>query len=252
MGSSSHYLFFTAADGNLLIRILIPLIIGMVLSNRLLKVLEGKLLLPVLKGLIVFLLTIAISGEPMASLLLGAAYLMALLGTHLACKRWASHKPILDILGTGLLPVVALLGWSLLVPGFQRIWVAGSGMILDYKLSLVVLGYLVMLWPASSVVKACLNGIARTVPNTTPPSPVEPDAERGGRMIGMFERVIIFTLVLLGEYSAIGFLITGKSIIRFAQSNEKIRSEYVLLGTMVSYTVAIVSGVWVNWLLKIG
>ncbi len=150
-----------------------------------------------------------------------------------------------------MMAVAALLIWSFFVPGFDRIWVVVSTMVLDYKASLIVLGYIIMLWPTSFVVKFCLQGIDRSAPQSTASSTTEPDAERGGRIIGMFERVIIFTLVLLGEYSAIGFLITGKSIIRFAQSNEKIRSEYVLVGTMVSYAVAILAGVLVNWLLKL-
>jgi hypothetical protein len=68
-------------------------------------------------------------------------------------------------------------------------------------------------------------------------------------LIGLFERVIILTLVLLGEYSAIGFLITGKSIIRFATQGENLRSEYVLVGTMMSYCVAIIIGVIINILM---
>ncbi len=54
--------------------------------------------------------------------------------------------------------------------------------------------------------------------------------EHGGRRIGQFEqRIIILTFVLLQQYEAIGFLITGKSIIRFAQRDENLRSEYVLV-----------------------
>jgi hypothetical protein len=63
--------------------------------------------------------------------------------------------------------------------------------------------------------------------------------------------MVILTLVLLGQYEAIGFLITGKSIIRFADTNPKLRSEYVLVGTMMSYALAILMGVFVNYMLSI-
>ncbi|HWZ22996.1 MAG TPA: hypothetical protein VNW06_10105, partial [Cytophagaceae bacterium] len=71
------------------------------------------------------------------------------------------------------------------------------------------------------------------------------------KQIGIFERIIILTFVLLGQYEAIGFLITGKSIIRFANKEEHLRSEYVLVGTMMSYAMSIIVGVSINWLLKL-
>jgi hypothetical protein len=58
-------------------------------------------------------------------------------------------------------------------------------------------------------------------------------------------------MVLLGQYAAIGFLITGKSIIRFANNDEHLRSEYVLVGTMMSYALAIMTGAAINWLLTL-
>lgn len=252
MGSSSTYLFFSAADGNLLIRILIPLILGLVIGNRVLGRWEGKVVHPLLQGCILSILTFVFTFKLTITGFLSAGYLILPACMFWATKQWPSKKEIFGILEKGMMAAAALLTWSIFVPGFDRIWVVASTMVLDYKTSLIVLGYIGMLWPTSFVVKYCLLGIARSVPASTPASPTEPDAERGGRTIGMFERVIIFTLVLLGEYSAIGFLITGKSIIRFAQSNEKIRSEYVLVGTMASYAVAILAGVLVNWLLKMG
>ena len=59
------------------------------------------------------------------------------------------------------------------------------------------------------------------------------------------------TKSLLNQYEAIGFLITGKSIIRFAQKDENLKSEYVLVGTMMSYAIAIITGVIINNLLNL-
>lgn len=80
---------------------------------------------------------------------------------------------------------------------------------------------------------------------------IDDKIENGGRRIGQFERAIILTFVLLQQYEAIGFLITGKSIIRFAQRDENLRSEYVLVGTMMSYAFSILTGVLVRWLLNV-
>jgi hypothetical protein len=79
-----------------------------------------------------------------------------------------------------------------------------------------------------------------------------PDANdnlaNAGRWIGMSERLLIFVFVLVSQFSAIGFLIAAKSLLRY---NDKApageispayiskKSEYVLVGTLMSYTCAI-------------
>ncbi|TLV01247.1 DUF3307 domain-containing protein [Dyadobacter luticola] len=68
-----------------------------------------------------------------------------------------------------------------------------------------------------------------------------------GRWIGMSERLLIFVFVLVSQFAAIGFLIAAKSLLRY---NDKTaegtsaayiskKSEYVLVGTLMSYTCAI-------------
>jgi hypothetical protein len=252
MGNNTHHIFFSAVDGNLLIRILIPLILGLVVSNWLLKRWEGKVIHPLLKSAITSILTFGFTLSLSITLAAGIGYLTISACSHFANQAWPRKSNLGPLLEKVLLALVAVLVWSIIVPGFGSLWTAVSTLILDYRASLIILGYIAMLWPTSHIVKYCLLGIARSSTASEAPKPADPDAERGGRIIGMFERLIILTLVLLGEYSAIGFLITGKSIIRFAQTNEKIRSEYVLVGTMVSYTLAILTGVGVNWLLKLG
>ncbi|MBI3883774.1 MAG: hypothetical protein HY305_06070 [Sphingobacteriales bacterium] len=121
----------------------------------------------------------------------------------------------------------------------------------NYKLSLFLLAYVWLLYPVGYFIKFATQNLSHT--NTTiEAEPVKNEnIEDGGKLIGQFERVIILTLVLLGQYEAIGFLITGKSIIRFADHNSNLKSEYVLVGTMMSYAIAILTGVVVNHLLTI-
>lgn len=64
------------------------------------------------------------------------------------------------------------------------------------------------------------------------------DLTGAGRWIGYFERLLLFFLVLHGQYIAIGFLITAKSIIRFDNTQGRAHNEYVLLGTLLSFTAA--------------
>jgi hypothetical protein len=113
-----------------------------------------------------------------------------------------------------------------------------------------------VIWPATYIVKFVLENIPPTIidsSNSVECNDQPPTNNRinAGALIGQFERIIILTLVLIGQYEAIGFLITGKSIIRFMQSDESLRSEYVLAGTMISYSIAILTGVLVTKLLAL-
>ena len=67
-----------------------------------------------------------------------------------------------------------------------------------------------------------------------------PGLPGGGRTIGNLERGLIFLLILTGQAQSIGFLIAAKSVLRFGSiSNEKEVSEYVIIGTLASFTWAI-------------
>ena len=59
----------------------------------------------------------------------------------------------------------------------------------------------------------------------------------GGRTIGHLERGMIFLLILTGQAQSIGFLIAAKSVLRFGSiSTEKEVSEYVIIGTLASFS----------------
>ncbi|MFN8153547.1 MAG: DUF3307 domain-containing protein [Bacteroidia bacterium] len=65
--------------------------------------------------------------------------------------------------------------------------------------------------------------------------------ENAGAWIGVLERLIIFFLVLISQYEAIGLLIAAKSIIRLKEGEQKM-SEYVLVGTLISVAIAMLTG----------
>ena len=70
--------------------------------------------------------------------------------------------------------------------------------------------------------------------------------------IGIFERILIVIFVLTGQLQAIGFLVAAKSIFRFSdtQKDGNLKAEYFLLGTLVSFTLAIVVGVGLQVLVR--
>ena len=73
------------------------------------------------------------------------------------------------------------------------------------------------------------------------PPQKEEQLPNAGLYIGMLERLFIFLFILLNELEAIGFLLAAKSVFRFGDlSNSKNRNftEYILIGTLVSFALA--------------
>lgn len=62
--------------------------------------------------------------------------------------------------------------------------------------------------------------------------------------IGIFERILILIFIITGQFSGIGFLIAAKSVFRFNEAKEdgNKKAEYFLLGTLISFTLAIIVG----------
>jgi hypothetical protein len=65
--------------------------------------------------------------------------------------------------------------------------------------------------------------------------------------IGIMERILILIFIAINQFSAIGFLIAAKSLFRFndSTSDVKKKTEY-FLGTLISFTFAIIAGLAVN------
>ncbi len=71
--------------------------------------------------------------------------------------------------------------------------------------------------------------------------------KNGGRMIGQLERALIFLFVFIGQPAGIGFLVAAKSILRFQEAKEQKHAEYVLIGTLLSFSLAIALSVVTRW-----
>lgn len=64
-----------------------------------------------------------------------------------------------------------------------------------------------------------------------------------GKWIGIVERVIILIFVMQSQYSAISLLVAAKGIIRFNEKDRlEIKTEYLVIGTLLSIGLAIVTG----------
>jgi hypothetical protein len=75
----------------------------------------------------------------------------------------------------------------------------------------------------------------------------------GGHYIGMLERALLLTFVLLDQFAAVGFLLAAKSIFRFgdlSRAQDMKLTEYVLLGTLLSISISLGIGLFTRWMLS--
>jgi hypothetical protein len=71
-----------------------------------------------------------------------------------------------------------------------------------------------------------------------------------GKWIGFVERLIVFVFVLLGQYAAISLLVAAKGIIRFNEKDRpEVKTEYLVIGTLMSIGISLLVGVVVKKLL---
>ncbi|MBG49519.1 MAG: hypothetical protein CML05_14630 [Pseudozobellia sp.] len=67
-----------------------------------------------------------------------------------------------------------------------------------------------------------------------------------GKYIGIIERLFVLMFIIMGRWEAIGLLIGAKSVFRFndlKESNNRKLTEYILIGTLLSFGLAIITGI---------
>ncbi len=95
--------------------------------------------------------------------------------------------------------------------------------------------------PANILIRLVLEGYKIDMPKAG-----GKDLNNAGSLIGNLERLICLALVLAGQFEAVGFLIAAKSILRF-KDYETAKTEYVLVGTLLSFGIAILSGLLLTY-----
>lgn len=106
-------------------------------------------------------------------------------------------------------------------------------------------------WPASAMIKSLISGLSLDIGN---PSTTNSLAN-AGLWIGILERWLVFIFLIHGHWEPIGFLIAAKSVFRFGDlrdGHDRSLTEYVLIGTLLSFGMAIVITLFAKYLIKIG
>lgn len=67
-----------------------------------------------------------------------------------------------------------------------------------------------------------------------------------GKYIGILERLLVFVFILVNHWEGVGFMIAAKSVFRFsdlAEAKQRKLTEYVLIGTLLSFGIAVLTGI---------
>lgn len=114
------------------------------------------------------------------------------------------------------------------------------------KTFLILTGVVFLTLPASVIIKMLISG---WTPNTEDKR--KDSLQNAGKYIGILERLFVLTFILSNHWQAIGFILAAKSIFRFGDltaSKERKLTEYVMIGTLLSFGMAVLTGLLIQLL----
>lgn len=125
--------------------------------------------------------------------------------------------------------------------------ISGSYLMIPRISWITVTGLLIVTFPAAKFIEVFLS--------QWPPAK-SADKIKGltnaGLWIGILERILIYTFIVTGHWEGIGFLLAAKSVFRFGDltnSKDISLTEYIMVGTLLSFCLAVVTGLAVNYFL---
>jgi len=125
---------------------------------------------------------------------------------------------------------------------FQKLW--GSPRVLC-----IVLGYLIVIWPTGRLMNVLTAPFRRQFEDKT-----SRGLKSAGLWIGYLERAFLLSFILINYLPGAAFLLGLKSIFRFGEIRDpknRTETEYILIGTLLSFAFALAVGLAVKRLLII-
>jgi len=132
------------------------------------------------------------------------------------------------------------------------IWLWYQGLYISFSLfrnEKIVLLITLLIFLTNPVSVAIKIFISKWTPQTE--DSVTGSLQSAGKYIGIFERLLVFVFMISNEWQAIGFLLAAKSVFRFGdlrESKDRKLTEYILIGTLVSFGIAILTGMGYQYL----
>ncbi|HEX8561366.1 MAG TPA: DUF3307 domain-containing protein [Flavobacterium sp.] len=122
-----------------------------------------------------------------------------------------------------------------LSPPDNRFWILLTGVLFLTKPTSIVIKNIISVWTPENKAEITAGSL-----------------QNAGNYIGILERLFVIAFMLSGHFEAIGFLLGAKSIFRFGdlmEAKERKLTEYVLIGTLLSFGIAMLTGFLVQYAL---
>lgn len=185
-------------------------------------------------------------GWQQASNVIIAALVIMLSHYFIDIAKSYSNKGVIPFLFDQLAHVCVLIGVSIWLTDNQSFVHNMVNIVTSPKSLWVMCGYLIILSPSAVFIRMMLERLITGHCINAGSLPL------AGQSIGMLERVLMLTFILLNQFAGVGFLLAAKSVFRFGDlsaSKDKQLTEYVMLGTLLSVSVTLFVGLGVNYLL---
>lgn len=117
----------------------------------------------------------------------------------------------------------------------------------DQEFLKILMAALFLTSPASIFIKLLLSS---WTPVTEEENNLQSESlSSAGKYIGILERLLVFTFIVVNHWEGVGFMIAAKSVFRFsdlAQAKQRKLTEYVLIGTLLSFGIAVLAGILIK------
>jgi len=154
--------------------------------------------------------------------------------------------------------VIIIIIWLVFTNQLTRFAEAVVNIIKIDKFLWIILAYIIITFPVSTLIGFMTKKWSDEIEKEN-----ESDKDKNlskksglrdaGKWIGIIERILIFTFIMIDQIAVIGFLIAAKSVFRFGDlknSSEQKKTEYIIIGTFISFSIAIFMGLLIKYILK--
>jgi hypothetical protein len=107
--------------------------------------------------------------------------------------------------------------------------------------------YLGVIFGGGYLIRFLTRSLAESAKDEEPERAGE-QLQNAGLYIGWLERFLILTALLLRSPAAVGLILTAKAITRYPEFKSARFAEYVLIGTLLSVSLAFIGAVFLAWL----
>jgi len=112
---------------------------------------------------------------------------------------------------------------------------------------ILVSGSVISVWAIGIVLQYQMEQLASGVPDNK-----RDGLPQGGKIIGLLERTLVLAFVLIGKPEGVGFVVAAKAVFRIGtltNHDDRVHAEYILIGTLRSFTYALIAAYLTKWLL---